>query len=595
MPPEQTDQRSSEQDNSLQDINSNVIDPRTAALTQARQQADERRQNIQHGHHTQTQRVATAIKLFPLADSVNFVHKELRFTSGMEMKVGRVSGSRNQRESKQDNGVFLCDVMSREHALLQEIDGKIWIKDMKSTHGTFINNYRIGNGTAASEFYPLKHKDVITFGHSVRRNQNLYKHLSAYVWYPSESGGMDPPFPVVLDRREINPAQNAPANNATTNGIGNGIVGNGVGNNYTARQRDIENGNTNTRLIPPHSNARPDHTDRTNNHSQPPVHRDIRTHTAPPQPQNQEPKTEAIEIESDAENDLIQERENAPEEKDKQPKSQQEEAASTSNDTNGVNNNNNSAVSNDNNVAKKEQVTSTILREVASDLVKKEHVTSISSTEKKEQVPPTTLKDVNKSKDHSHHSKSKESTIPNSKGFPLPKSKDSANIEQTKDPSSNERSITNHQNDVSKIPIPIATKSNELSDKRNRDPQLMEFEHNEIRNDNNQSESFDRKHDYQLSDVQRDMDLDEIKTDNDKMIKNDYGNKEERSLTARKRTYEEMENEGYEIVPSKEYVDELRRRLAVAERKRKRIKWEVVGTVIAGMLFGAGGVIVLGS
>ncbi|CAG8650713.1 5561_t:CDS:2 [Ambispora leptoticha] len=560
MPPEQTDQRTSEQNNSLQDINSNAIDPRAPTFTQARQQVDERRQNNQHGHQTQTQRVATTIKLFPLADSVNFAHKELRFSPGMEMKVGRVSGSRNQRESKQDNGVFLCDVMSREHALLQEIDGKIWIKDMKSTHGTFINNFRIGNGTAPSEFYPLKHKDIITFGHSVRRNQNLYKHLSAYVWYPSESGGIDPPSPVVVDRREANP-QSAPVNNTTINGIGNGVVGNGVvSNNYTARQRDIvENGNTNTRSIPPHSNARPDHIDRANNRLQPPIHRDTRTHTTPPQSQqpqnhNQEPKMEAIEIESDAENDSIRE-------------------------------------------LKKEHATSSILpndnEKAASDIVKNERITSIPSTEnivvKKEQVASTTLKDVNKSKDHSHHAKTKESTIPNSKGLSLPKSKYSADIEQAKDPSSNEHTITNHQNEASKIPIPIATKSNELSDKRNRDSQSVEFGKNEIQNDNNQAENFEREHD-QSSDSKLDMELDKLESDDEG--KTSEG-KEVRLIPSRKRTHEEMEYEEieFEIAEySLEHVNLLRRQLAVAEanieRKRKRVRWEVASSVIAGMLFG---------
>lgn len=65
------------------------------------------------------------VQFLPVHDSVIFVPKQLHFTPGMEMKIGRVSGSRNQRESRADNGVFLCDVMSREHALLKEIDGKV--------------------------------------------------------------------------------------------------------------------------------------------------------------------------------------------------------------------------------------------------------------------------------------------------------------------------------------------------------------------------------------------------------------------------------------------------------------------------------------
>ncbi|RGB32395.1 hypothetical protein C1646_670152 [Rhizophagus diaphanus] len=129
------------------------------------------------------------INLFPLTDSIEFAPKHLSFSPDQEIKVGRVSGSRNQKEAKADNGVFSCDVMSREHALLKEENGKILIKDLKSTHGTFVNNVRLGDGTVESDWRVLNHRDIITFGHSVRRNQNLYKHLSAYIFYPKETKG----------------------------------------------------------------------------------------------------------------------------------------------------------------------------------------------------------------------------------------------------------------------------------------------------------------------------------------------------------------------------------------------------------------------
>ncbi|CAG8519020.1 5760_t:CDS:2 [Paraglomus occultum] len=123
------------------------------------------------------------ISLEPLNDSVYFATKVLTFGSGQEIRIGRVSGSRNQREARTDNGVFVCDVMSREHALLKEMNGRICIKDLRSTHGTFVNGERV-----QQEPRYLKHADIITFGHSVRRNQNLYKHLSARVLYPPQEG-----------------------------------------------------------------------------------------------------------------------------------------------------------------------------------------------------------------------------------------------------------------------------------------------------------------------------------------------------------------------------------------------------------------------
>ncbi|CAG8449779.1 15489_t:CDS:2 [Acaulospora morrowiae] len=136
-----------------------------------------------------------AVNLFPLTDSIVFSPKHLTFAPDQEIKVGRVSGSRNQKEAKAENGVFNCDVMSREHAMLKESNGKIMIKDTKSTHGTFVNSVRLGDGSKDSEWKELKHGDVITFGHSVKRNQNLYKHLSAYVYYPKEKKEL-PPIPI---------------------------------------------------------------------------------------------------------------------------------------------------------------------------------------------------------------------------------------------------------------------------------------------------------------------------------------------------------------------------------------------------------------
>jgi len=65
------------------------------------------------------------ISLEPLTESVYFDTKVLTFSPGQEIRIGRVSGSRNQREAKTDNGVFVCDVMSREHALLKEINGRV--------------------------------------------------------------------------------------------------------------------------------------------------------------------------------------------------------------------------------------------------------------------------------------------------------------------------------------------------------------------------------------------------------------------------------------------------------------------------------------
>ncbi|CAG8785333.1 11969_t:CDS:2, partial [Racocetra persica] len=160
------------------------------------------RSRSRSGSESPSPNKSVAVNLIPLTDSITFTSKHLLFTPDQEMKVGRVSGSRNQKEARADNGVFICDVMSREHAILKEENGKILIKDTKSTHGTFVNNVRLGDGTKDSEWRVLHHGDVITFGHSVRRNQNLYKHLSACVFYPKGKNDV-PHIPISLNGNSV--------------------------------------------------------------------------------------------------------------------------------------------------------------------------------------------------------------------------------------------------------------------------------------------------------------------------------------------------------------------------------------------------------
>ncbi|CAG8592005.1 9866_t:CDS:10, partial [Cetraspora pellucida] len=160
------------------------------------------RSRSRSGSESPSPNKSVAVNLIPLTDSISFTSKHLLFTPDQEVKVGRVSGSRNQKEARADNGVFICDVMSREHAILKEENGKILIKDTKSTHGTFVNSIRLGDGTKDSEWRVLHHGDIITFGHSVRRNQNLYKHLSACVFYPK--GKKDVPnIPISLNGNSV--------------------------------------------------------------------------------------------------------------------------------------------------------------------------------------------------------------------------------------------------------------------------------------------------------------------------------------------------------------------------------------------------------
>ncbi|KAB8356421.1 hypothetical protein FH972_024004 [Carpinus fangiana] len=63
------------------------------------------------------------------------------------------------------NGYFDSKVLSRQHAeVWAERDGKIWIRDVKSSNGTFVNGKRLSQENRDSEPHPLKENDIVELG-----------------------------------------------------------------------------------------------------------------------------------------------------------------------------------------------------------------------------------------------------------------------------------------------------------------------------------------------------------------------------------------------------------------------------------------------
>lgn len=61
-------------------------------------------------------------------------------------------------DKKQVNEVVRSSAVSKRHAILEEVNGKIHIRDLSSTNGTFVNGELITNNSS----YPLSDKDKIT-------------------------------------------------------------------------------------------------------------------------------------------------------------------------------------------------------------------------------------------------------------------------------------------------------------------------------------------------------------------------------------------------------------------------------------------------
>ncbi|XP_065909561.1 sarcolemmal membrane-associated protein-like isoform X2 [Dysidea avara] len=79
-------------------------------------------------------------------------------------KVGR---SLVKTKIQQNNFIFDCRVLSRNHALIWYQDNKFFIQDTKSSNGTFVNERRLSPTGEESRPMELKSGDVIQFGVNV--------------------------------------------------------------------------------------------------------------------------------------------------------------------------------------------------------------------------------------------------------------------------------------------------------------------------------------------------------------------------------------------------------------------------------------------
>ena len=148
------------------------------------------------------QPVSPALYLYPLNDS--FVPKHIALLSQQRVKIGRQTNAKTVPGER--NGYFDSKVLSRQHAEVWEQDGKvipnlpllspslhednfapqIYIKDVKSSNGTFINGERLSGEGLESEPFELKSEDVVVsrfhpFATSCTATRSL--HIQSGVWH----------------------------------------------------------------------------------------------------------------------------------------------------------------------------------------------------------------------------------------------------------------------------------------------------------------------------------------------------------------------------------------------------------------------------
>lgn len=123
-------------------------------------------------------------------------------------KIGRQTN--NKTQPKPDNGYFDSKVLSRQHAeIWADANGRIWIRDVKSSNGTFVNGTRLSPENRESEPTELRQHDSLELGIDiVSEDQKTIVHhkVSAkveFAGFPGKAGNaLD-----LLNFGELDPSQ----------------------------------------------------------------------------------------------------------------------------------------------------------------------------------------------------------------------------------------------------------------------------------------------------------------------------------------------------------------------------------------------------
>ncbi|KAJ3808060.1 hypothetical protein F5876DRAFT_90246 [Lentinula aff. lateritia] len=118
-----------------------------------------------------------ALYLYPINDS--FIPKHISLLHNTHVKIGRQTNAKTTPGER--NGYFDSKVLSRQHAEVWEEGNKIFIKDVKSSNGTFINGERLSPEGLESDPYELKSDDNVEFGIDIigEDNKTIVHHKVA--------------------------------------------------------------------------------------------------------------------------------------------------------------------------------------------------------------------------------------------------------------------------------------------------------------------------------------------------------------------------------------------------------------------------------
>lgn len=124
--------------------------------------------------------VFPALHLHPVNDT--FAPKQISLSPpgpDNKVKIGRQTNAKTVPHPS--NGYFDSKVLSRMHAEVWCQDGKMFIKDVKSSNGTFINGERLSAEAQESDVFELHNEDLVEFGIDIvgEDNKTIVHHKVA--------------------------------------------------------------------------------------------------------------------------------------------------------------------------------------------------------------------------------------------------------------------------------------------------------------------------------------------------------------------------------------------------------------------------------
>ena len=197
-------------------------------------------QNQQNGSRTSTSapnETGAVLALLPINGT--FERKQINVPFFPEvLRVGRQTNAKTVPTLV--NGFFDSKVLSRQHAeVWAERNGKVWIRDVKSSNGTFVNGHRLSPENRDSEPHELHQHDTLELGIDiVSEDQKVIVHhkVSAKVEYVGIPGAVSD----VLDLNfgDLDPSQ------------GGGLMSSPISQPMVASRGRGGNQGSNGRLLP---------------------------------------------------------------------------------------------------------------------------------------------------------------------------------------------------------------------------------------------------------------------------------------------------------------------------------------------------------